>query len=208
MNNLIKTDKIKSFLKAFLGETSINFVQDFIFRLKLQGFFRKVHPSSTNHELIRVGGDQDGGYLIPNDLTGISYCFSPGVSNVSDFELDLASNWQIKCFLADYSVDKPPVTHHLFEFEKKFLGSTQSPIHLTLDDWVMQKAKNHGDLLLQMDIEGDEYKVLLTASEETLRKFRIIVVEFHGMRRLFYPHQEEHRFKKINNFFMKLIKYF
>src|SRR5580658_8331283 len=81
----------------------------------LEYFFSSVRPISTNHELIRIGGNADGGYLIPNDLAGINVCFSPGVSVVADFEADLASRG-INCFLADYSVDAPPVINELIHF--------------------------------------------------------------------------------------------
>ena len=38
-----------------------------------------------------------------------------------------------------------------------------------------------GDLLLQMDIEGHEWTVLLNASEAVLSRFRIIVLELHWL---------------------------
>ena len=40
-------------------------------------------------ELIRVGGEGDGGYLVPNILKNISYCYSPGVSFTASFEKEL-----------------------------------------------------------------------------------------------------------------------
>ena len=67
----------------------------------LDRFFSSVSPISTNHKLIRIGREGDGGYLIPNDLEGIEVCFSPGVEGTADFERDLA-NRGIKCFFADY----------------------------------------------------------------------------------------------------------
>lgn len=57
---------------------------------KLQEFLGAVRPKKTNHLLIRIGGEGDGGYLVPDDLGGINSCFSPGVSFVADFELALA----------------------------------------------------------------------------------------------------------------------
>src|ERR1700728_4790014 len=42
-------------------------------------------------------------------------------------------------------------------------------------------------MILQMDIEGGEWLVLLTASENVLKRFRIIVIEFHAMERLIDP---------------------
>lgn len=48
-----------------------------------------LRPISTEIELIRIGGEGDGGYLVPNDIDGIKYCFSPGVGLTSSFEEDI-----------------------------------------------------------------------------------------------------------------------
>lgn len=42
-------------------------------------FLTKIRPESQVKELIRVGSNHDGGYLVPNDLEDIKYCYSPGV---------------------------------------------------------------------------------------------------------------------------------
>lgn len=166
-------------------------------------FLDSVKPMRTNHQLVRIGGDSDGGYLIPDDLAGIDTCFSPGVSAIAEFEDELTKRG-IRCFLADYSVDGPPVQNPLFDFEKKFLGITNDHVFTTLDRWVETKAPGHSDLILQMDIEGSEYPVILDSSESTLRRFRIIVVEFHGLDSLFHPMGWE----LINTSFAKLLKHF
>jgi hypothetical protein len=150
----------------------------------IQRFLDTVRPIETEHPLIRLGGDGDGGYLVPDDLEGIRACFSPGVSTVARFEVDLAARG-IKCFLADASVSAPPVQNALFDFEPKYLGPTSADKFITLDDWVDSKAPGQSDFLLQMDIEGAEYGVLLSTDRETLRKFRIVVIEFHGLPRLY-----------------------
>ena len=38
-------------------------------------FISTIHPLTTNHSLIRVGGDGDGGYLVPDDLDGFRLVF-------------------------------------------------------------------------------------------------------------------------------------
>ena len=53
---------------------------------RLKDFLQAVYPLVTEHPLIRIGSPGDGGYLVPNDLEGISTCFSPGVSETADFE--------------------------------------------------------------------------------------------------------------------------
>lgn len=149
-------------------------------------FLSMLKPKSTDHNLIRVGGDSDGGYLVPDDLDGIDGCFSPGVSEIANFELELAERG-IPCFLADYSVSGPPISHPLIDFEKKFLGPSSTDIHITLESWMVRKACTAGEFILQMDIEGAEYGVLLETPQDVLKKFRIIIIEFHGMDGLVDP---------------------
>lgn len=104
-------------------------IQPFADKNGMLDFIKLLKPSKTNYQLIRVGGNGDGGYLIPDDLEGIESCFSPGVSEIANFELELAEIG-IACYLADYSVDGPPVKHELFDFEKKFLGQGESDVYI------------------------------------------------------------------------------
>ena len=94
-------------------------------------FIGTLRPFDCEKGLIRIGGEADGGYLLPNDLEGMEYCFSPGVGTVSDFENHL-STLHIKSFLADYSVESPPVQNPDFVFDQKFLGANDSDIFMTL----------------------------------------------------------------------------
>ena len=155
-------------------------------RTELVAFLHSVHPILPPHLLIRLGGMHDGGYLLPDDLAGIQACFSPGVATSANFEADLAKIG-IPSFMADFSVDHPPIQNPMFHFDKKFLGIQNDVMHLTLESWVNRYAPNpHDDLLLQMDIEGAEYGVLIATPIEILRRFRIIVIEFHDLDCLFY----------------------
>lgn len=139
-----------------------------------------INPVETNKPLIRLGDDADGGYLIPNDLEGIRACFSPGVSCEASFELDLASR-QIKSYLADYSVSSAPFQNDLIDFEKKYLGTEITEMFMTLESWMQRKEPNGSDFILQMDIEGAEFPVIYQTPTEVLSKFRILVIEFHGL---------------------------
>jgi hypothetical protein len=168
------------------------------------GLIRKLRPQNCEKELIRIGGDGDGGYLIPDDLVGIEYCFSPGVSTQSNFENHLA-NLEIRSFLADYSVDSPPISRPEFTFDKKFLGAANRDQFFTLAAWKEKHLKGYtGELMLQMDIEGFEYEVILSTPEELLSQFRIIVIEFHFMDRLF----DRFSFEIISSSFEKLLQRF
>jgi hypothetical protein len=180
--------------KLICKTTDVTLVRNFISSLK---------PITTNHNLVRIGGEGDGGYLVPDDLNNINCCFSPGVCEVANFELEFA-NRGIKCFLADYSVEAPPVQNKLFDFEKKYLGQVEDSIYMTLENWVNRKAINQSDFILQMDIEGAEYEVIYDTSSETLRKFRILVIEFHRLEAIIV----KHGFELIKLTFRKLLKDF
>jgi hypothetical protein len=81
-----------------------------------------IRPVATNIPLIRIGADEDGGYLIPDDLTGISACYSPGVDQIASFETALLEHG-IPSHLADLSVEGPPPGTAAASFIKKFIGA-------------------------------------------------------------------------------------
>jgi hypothetical protein len=178
---------VRNYSKSLLrkGLASINvFPTRIIKRDKILSLMERLYPLSTDRKLIRLGPHGDGGYLIPNDLDGISACFSPGVNLISGFENDCVE-LGIKTFLADKSIDKPASDHPMFQFTRKFLGAMSNDDFMTLDNWVTSMvSENDSDLLLQMDIEGFEYEVLLSVSEVLMKRFRIVVAEFHHLDQL------------------------
>lgn len=144
----------------------------------------RLRPFETNHPLVRIGGERDGGYLLPDDLEGVEHCFSPGVSTTATFEEALLDRG-IRSFLADASVEGPPATLRDYVFDKRFLGTVEDETFITLSGWLESRAPlANRDLLLQMDIEGAEYGVLLETPREVLKRFRIMVIEFHFLDQL------------------------
>ncbi|MEK9673860.1 MAG: FkbM family methyltransferase [Rhodospirillaceae bacterium] len=149
-------------------------------------FIKRFRENFVSADLIRIGGDHDGGYLVPKILDQVQYCFSPGVDVTADFEKQLSRDYQIRSFMADASVDAPPLVDENFTFSKKFLGLKSSGNYVTLSDWVSQSVgKNAVNMVLQMDIEGGEYDVLIYESSEFLSKFSIMIIEFHDLQNLF-----------------------
>ena len=132
----------------------------------------------------------DGSYLVPDDFDGILSCISPGVSTYKRFEDELLDGYGICSYLVDYSVDKHEIETPFKEgkqfFKKLRLDLKDSAKSVTLQGLVDESDVGHGigDKILQMDIEGGEWKVLDDAKEELLLRFRIIVIEFHGLREI------------------------
>jgi hypothetical protein len=150
---------------------------------RLQALATSLWPVRCETNLVRIGSNEDGGYLLPNDFMGITVCFSPGVEFNSSFEESLFRLTGITSHLADFSVEGPPSGYKPKSFLKKFLGPVSNHEYTTLHEWVLAQDEWHspGDFILQCDIEGGEYLTLLAAPDEVLSRFRIIVIEVHNV---------------------------
>ncbi len=161
----------------------------------------RLHPLETDTPLRRLGPQGDGGYLVPDDLDGISACFSPGVSTVSGFE-ESCAELGMRVFLADASVDGPAVEHPQFSFAKRYVGAFSEGDFISAEDWVASSGIDaDSDLLLQMDIEGFEYETLLGMPSSLLERFRILVIEFHRLDQLW----NRYYFQFVSRAFEKLL---
>jgi hypothetical protein len=148
----------------------------------------------TNHKLIRLGDLNDGGYLIPDDLNEISASFTGGVGSTVKFEYDLAAKG-IKCFVADYSVESLPLpSFPIYKsvdknivFIKKFLGDKNDDLYIDINQWLSKNTKINEDYILKLDVEGDEYKLLSSITEDNLSKMRIIIFEIHNFTNILHP---------------------
>mgnify|MGYP001169604746 FL=1 len=171
---------------------------------EIRKLLKTISPKKLAKDNIRIGGNNDGGYVVPNDLEGIDYCFSPGVGNLINFENDLIKKG-IKCFLADQDINRI-YDSQFIDFEKKFVGPTTDENHITLKDWISSKIdyEKNNELILQLDVEGDEYNILNSLDIYTLKKFRIILIEFHQLHYIF----DSFTFRNIKKVFDKLNKYF
>jgi len=184
----------KIFLENSKHENAVPWVE-------IKNLFKSLQPFNTEYDLIRLGSNFDGGYLVPNDLEGLEFSFSPGVSHEIGFDLEMSKICN-HCYLADASVDKPKNLNENMTFIKKFIGNKIDPNFLKFENWVSENAPDSTDLLLQMDIEGAEYDILPTVPEKILKKFRIILIEFHDFDKVF----NREKFEKIRNCLKKLEK--
>jgi hypothetical protein len=166
---------------------------------KVKSFLKKIKITDSGHELIRIGANTDGGYLLPDILDQVEYCFSPGVGNSDTFENHLLK-YNIKSFLADGTVN----FNGKHNFTKKNLNFFNDEHNITLETWINEKLSNklNNKLLLQMDIEGSEIGVLYNVSSECLDRFKIIIIEFHHFAEIF----TSLGLNIYNNIFYKIFK--
>lgn len=153
-------------------------------------------PVGSAPSLIRIGGDKDGAYLIPNDLAGIAACFSPGTDTKIAFERELAQKFGIRSLMCDGSVDasRLDLIEGMNVFKKVWLRDFDDSTTYSLNGWVeLSDVPQDKDLILQIDIEGGEYAALLYTSQSVLKRFRIIAMEIHLLDQL-----DDTRFLNLN----------
>lgn len=192
--------KFKQLIKNILMIKSlklIRFDQDLV-----KSFLKKIKIIDSGHELVRIGANIDGGYLLPDILDHVEYCFSPGVGNSVTFENHLLK-YNIKSFLADGTVNY----NGEHNFLKKNLNTFNDDKNIILEDWISEKLhtpinKLNKKLLLQMDIDDSEIDVLYNVSVECLDIFKIIIIEFHNFHDIFTGLG----LKIYNNLFDKILK--
>ena len=144
-------------------------------------------PKSVNgYKYVRLGKNNDGGYVIVGDFSDITNAISLGINNDVSFDLDLAAR-KITVYQFDPTIDRTPIDNSLFKFYK--IGVKGSSIfhpinssydYLTLDEIQKKFLSNDVNILLKMDIEGYEYEALL---DENLSfdRFKHIVLEIHHL---------------------------
>ena len=171
---------IKYIIKKILNSKNISFFKN-VNNDNLYKLIKLFHPFDLGYNLIRIGDKSDGGYLVPNCLEDIAFCFSIGVDDKISFEEDLFKRG-IKSFLADYSQDVSQVPKK-FNFEKKYIKSFNSEKSLNINDWIESKRKiiNKENLIFQIDAEGYEYEIINSIFDSNLDQVKILVIEFHDL---------------------------
>lgn len=162
-----------------------------------------IQLSTFKVELARVGGDNDGGYLVPVAQMPFNRCFSPGVGLSVEFEKALAKDGTF-CHLLDASVDDPGLSRESFEFQNKFLGVASNVKELSMEDWIKPYVRDDEKIILQMDIDGAEYEILASTERSILRIFSVIIIEFHNLHRL----MDSSHFPLISSVFKKMLREF
>jgi len=168
---------------------------------KISKTLKKLLPYEVDTQLIRLGEKNDGGYLVPDDFVGIDKNYSAGVGFLTQFEKDLEEKYLIKSNMLDFNEIEKTILPSKASFLKKKLGLVSNNQEISINDWIIQADK---DIILKLDIEGDEYASLIDISEENLKKIRILVIEFHDLRNLrndIFLNLFDKVINKLNNYF-------
>ncbi|ENL6323373.1 FkbM family methyltransferase [Campylobacter jejuni] len=160
------------------------------------------------YNLLRIGGNGDGGYVMYNGggyMSNIdAKALSLGVSDSSPWDLEMAQRG-FKVIEYDASIEKCPYSHENIIFHKKFIGNINNENTITLaqalkDNNLDESRPN----ILQCDIENCEWDMLENIDISILNKyFSQVIFEFHGCN----PEEQDGVEKRIS-LLKKLNKYF
>lgn len=141
-----------------------------------------VPKTPEDKRFIRVGRDNDGGYIMIDDFKENTVAYSIGISDDISWDQEMAKKG-IDVFMYDHTIAPLKVSGHLKFFKTGVCGlNSKAPNLLTLEE-MLTKDENtsKNNIILKMDVEDAEWDTFNTVPDDVLKKFSQIVVEFHGL---------------------------
>lgn len=159
--------------------------------------------------LVLVGSGSDGSYYLPSFYTKVEAVISAGYGGKKDFE-DKFSELYIPSFILDPDyVELTNQKENQFFYPVALSSNSNLANEVNLSNFLKRIDKlDSTSLLLKIDIEGNEFKILSTVSKEILEKFAILVIEFHNLEELFVSRARQSEVKEILQLFENYVNIF
>jgi hypothetical protein len=133
---------------------------------------------------VRIGGDADGGYVMPSLALKTTAVLSIGLGDQVSFDAELADRGAV-VQQYDHTIPGAPAEHANFRYHKLGWGPEDEgelrSLHTMMRGMDWSQARN---AILKFDTEGAEWACLTAASSEDLAQFAVIAGEFHGLHNL------------------------
>lgn len=136
------------------------------------------------YELVRVGKNNDGGYIMIDDFTEDMRAYSFGISNDMSWDMWVSRRSGMDVFMYDHTIMNAPENDPKCHFFKMGVGADDNPDKriFSLNTFLKNNGdENNENLILKMDIEGAEWEILEQISREDLMRFKQISFELHDM---------------------------
>jgi hypothetical protein len=149
---------------------------------------------------IRKGRDFDGGYVMLDYNIENSVVYSFGISYDVSWDLEMAA-MGCHVFQYDHTIPFLPQWHKNFHFSRRGVAeeNAERENFCSVSEAIRDNFhSNRKDIILKMDIEGDEWIVLDSLSERTLSQFAQIIVELHGVACVAQPELRRFRLGVLN----------
>ena len=138
----------------------------------------------TSDHKVRIGGDADGGYVMPSLARKTNAVVSIGIGDQVSFDAELA-DLGATVLQFDHTIPGAPLAHERLRFHHQGWGPHDEGPLLSLHtmmqgiDWPQARHP-----VLKFDTEGAEWDALAATSSEDLARFDVIAGEFHGFHNL------------------------
>ncbi|MBU2838317.1 hypothetical protein HF670_01775 [Acidithiobacillus thiooxidans] len=148
-----------------------------------------LHPMNQNKgHLVRIGRNNDGGYIMVNDGIDNIIAYSCGISDDTSWDLDMASRG-CHIYQYDHTIDNVAVKNNNFHFFRirisgDALNDATDNASSIADIIRYNGHTENRDMILKMDIEGSEWNALYVTDSHLLSNFSQIVIEFHWLLRI------------------------
>lgn len=175
-----------------LGYEFLEFWKSLNQELKVQKVFGK--------SLVRLGKDDDGGYVMIDDFKSGRIAYSFGISDDVFWDADMADKGY-EIFMYDHTINRLICDHRGFHFIKKGIADSKEKLQDldSLEHYLEENGhQDHSEMILKMDVEGAERGFFNLVDQNTLKKFDQIVFELHGLWTEEYRNSILSALKKIN----------
>lgn len=180
---------INSVFGSYISPSETKIATDLALHKVLRPLMDSLTIEDSGEKLVRIGSQNDGGYvLVEKDYSGL-FLLSGGISNDNNFEIEFA---ELGGFghQVDYSIEEPPRKHKNLTFSpRRIVGEKNLDFDVTLDDlcqeFISEEVLQKKTTILKLDIEGSEWEILNSA--KNLGSFDQVLLELHYLNKLADP---------------------
>lgn len=168
-------------------------------------YFKELHSllitkQCVDGELVRVGGSNDGGYVMSEAALNGGIAYSFGINDDVAWDSDMVKRGY-DIYMYDHTISALPEECARFHFDRKGIsaGSISVAPLFTLEDLLRENGHSGiPHMVLKMDVEGAEWGFLHSTSSDVLQQFDQIVFELHGLLNLDKQEEILAALRKIN----------
>jgi hypothetical protein len=151
-----------------------------------QVLFEMLQPVALNNcQLERFGEAHDGGYLLcGNLLNGVQSGYSYGISGYDKWGCDVSTKRSVTVHQYDcFDLTQPACPAGTTVFHPECVADARRTDGEHVFDTIASQIAGNGDsakrIVMKMDVEGAEWRSLLSAPDEVFEQIDQLAVEFH-----------------------------
>jgi hypothetical protein len=159
------------------------------------------HNTVTGLAKTRLGAPHDGGYVIVDELKGVTNMLSFGIGGNVDFESEMVMRGIQQVIMCDHTITKLPREHPSFLWRKQAVGAHDSDTMCTISRLLREHSlTDDHNLFLKCDVEDCEWDLIESTSSSEWAQFSQMVFEFHYFEQMLDPA----RFARVKSCLEKL----